>query len=107
MKGYQITFFTQQDRMHHGKQLGQWILLMAREIGLPGATMVSGSEGYGHQGRIHSAHFFELADQPQEIQIAASEAQAAKLFDRLKAENVKVFYVKTLVEFGVLGETES
>lgn len=106
MKGYQITFFTQQDRMHHGKPLGQWILLMAREIGLPGATMVSGSEGYGHQGRIHSAHFFELADQPQEIQIAASEAQAAKLFDRLIAENVKVFYVKTLVEFGVLGETE-
>ena len=107
MKGYQITFFTQQDRMHHGKPLGQWILLMAREIGLPGATMVSGSEGYGHQGRIHSAHFFELADQPQEIQIAASEAQTVKLFDRLKAENVKVFYVKTLVEFGVLGETES
>lgn len=107
MKGYQITFFTQQDRMHHGKPLGQWILLMAREIGLPGATMVSGSEGYGHQGRIHSAHFFELADQPQEIQIAASEAQAVKLFDRLKAENVKVFYIKTLVEFGVLGETES
>ena len=107
MKGYQITFFTQQDRMHHGKPLGQWILLMAREIGLPGATMVSGSDGYGHQGRIHSAHFFELADQPQEIQIAASEAQAVKLFDRLKAENVKVFYIKTLVEFGVLGETES
>jgi len=107
MKGYQITFFTQQDRMHHGKPLGQWILLMAREIGLPGATMVSGSEGYGHQGPIHSAHFFELADQPQEIQIAASEAQTVKLFDRLKAENVKVFYVKTLVEFGVLGDEES
>ena len=69
--------------------------------------MVSGREGYGHQGRIHSAHFFELAGQPQEIQIAASEAQTVKLFDRQRAEDVKVFYVKTLVEFGVLGEAES
>lgn len=107
MKGYQITFFTQQDHMHHGKPLGQWLLLLARDLGLPGATMIAGNEGYGHHRRIHSAHFFELADQPQEIQIAANEADTARLFERLKAEGVHVFYVKTLVEFGVLGEAES
>ena len=107
MKGYQITFFTQQDHMHHGKALGQWLLLLARELELPGATMIAGSEGYGHHRRIHSSHFFELADQPQEIQIAASEADTVRLFERLKAEGVHVFYVKTLVEFGVLGEAES
>ena len=106
MKGYQITFFTQQDRVHHGKPLGQWLLLLARELGLPGATMIAGNDGYGHHRRIHSVHFFELADQPQEIQIAANEADTERLFERLKVEDVQVFYVKSLVEFGVLGKAE-
>jgi PII-like signaling protein len=106
MKGYQITFFTQQDHRHHGKPLSHWLLELAREMALPGATIIAGAEGFGHQRRIHSAHFFELADQPQEIQIAASEADAERLFDRLKAEQMRIFYVKSAVEFGVTGEAE-
>jgi PII-like signaling protein len=107
MKGYQITFFTQQDHRHHGKPLGQWLMLLAREMGLPGATVIAGSEGFGHHRRIHSAHFFELTDQPQEIQIAASEADTERLFERLNAEGVQVFYIRSLVEFGMLGEAKS
>ena len=75
MKGYQITFFTQQDRQHKHKPLAEWLMLAARDIGVQGATIVSGGEGYGHHGRIHSAHFFELADQPQEVVGAARCAQ--------------------------------
>jgi nucleotide-binding universal stress UspA family protein len=48
---YQITFFTQQDDMHHGKPLGHWVLLLAKELGLPGATMiVFGHHGHGLMG---------------------------------------------------------
>ena len=103
MKGYQITFFTQQDKRHHGQPIGEWLLMLAREMGLPGATLVAGSEGFGHHRRIHSAHFFELADQPQEVQVAVSSEDAERLFERLKQEGVHLFYVKTPVEFGVLG----
>jgi PII-like signaling protein len=71
---------------------------------LPGAMLIAGSEGYGHHRRVHSAHFFELADQPQEIQMAVSSEDADRLFARLKAEGVHLFYVKTPVEFGTLGE---
>ena len=102
MKGYQITFFTQQDKRHHGKPLGDWLVHLAKEMGLPGATLIAASEGFGHHRRIHSAHFFELADQPQEIQIAASEEDTQRLFARLNAEGVHVFYVKTAVEFGTI-----
>jgi len=77
---------------------------LARELGLPGATLIAGSEGFGHHRRLHSAHFFELADQPQEIQIAASSEDTERLFARLKAEGVHLFYVKSQVEFGILGE---
>ncbi|MDO8786922.1 MAG: DUF190 domain-containing protein [Sulfuritalea sp.] len=104
MNGYQITFFTQQDKRHHGKPLADWLLHLAQEMGLRGATLLAGSEGFGHHGRIHSSHFFELADQPLEVQMAVTAEEAERLFDRLKAEGVHLFYVKTPVEFGVLGE---
>jgi PII-like signaling protein len=103
MKGYQITFFTQQDKRHRGQPVGEWLLQLARELDLPGATLIAGSEGFGQHRRIHSAHFFELADQPQEVQMAVSAEDAERLFERLRAEGVHLFYVKTPVEFGVLG----
>lgn len=105
MNGFQITFFTQQDRKHGGQPLGEWLIQLARELNLPGATLISGSEGLGHHGRIHSARFFELADQPQEVQMVVSDSDSERLFERLRAEGVHVFYVKTPVEFGMLGGT--
>ncbi len=104
MNGYQITFFTQQDKCHHGKPLADWLVHLSREMGLHGATIIAASEGFGHHGRIHSAHFFELADQPLEVVMAVTVEESGRLFDRLKAEGVHLFYVRTAVEFGILGE---
>lgn len=104
MNGYQITFFTQQDHMHAGQPVGEWLIQLAREMNLPGATLLAGAEGFGQHRRIHSARFFELAGQPQEVQIAASVADTERLFARLAAERVKLFYVRTPVEFGTLGD---
>ena len=105
MKGYQITFFTHQDRRHKGKSLGDWLVHLAQEMRLSGATLLAGGEGFGHRGRLHSAHFFELADQPVEVMMAVSEEEAARLFARLEGEGVHLFYVKTPVEFGMLGRS--
>lgn len=105
--GYQITFFTHQDRRHHGKPLGDWLVHLAQDMGLPGATLLTGGEGFGHRHRIHSAHFFELADQPVEVMMAVTVEQSERLFARLKEEGVHLFYVKTAVEFGILGEPDA
>ncbi len=104
MKGYQITFFTIQDKRHHGKLIVNWLMQLAQEMGLPGATLIAGSEGFGYHHHMHSAHFFELTDQPVEIQMAVSQEDAERLFSRLNAEGVHLFYIKTPVEFGTLGE---
>ena len=104
MNGYQITFFTQQDRKHAGKPLSEWLIQLARQLGLRGATLLAAAEGFGHSGRMHSAHFFELTDQPQEVVMMVTEEQASALFARLQAEKVALFYAKTPVEFGVIGE---
>ncbi|AFT88304.1 DUF190 domain-containing protein [Paraburkholderia phenoliruptrix] len=106
MNGYQITFFTQHDRRHRGKPLADWLVSLAGELGLRGATVIPASEGIGHRHRVHSAHFFELADQPLSIVMAVTSEEAGVLFERLRAEGVHLFYVKTAVEFGVIGNED-
>lgn len=103
MQGYLITFYTQQDKRHAGRPVAEWLVEMARDMGMPGATVIVGAEGFGQHRRLHSAHFFELADQPVEIQMAVAAADVERLFARLATEGVELFYVKTPVEFGMSG----
>lgn len=104
MHGYQLTFFTQQDRKHGHLSLGDWLVQEAHKLGVGGATLLAASEGFGHDHRLHSARFFELADQPIEVTMALSAADAERLFQRLLEEKINVFYVKTPIEFGMTGD---
>ncbi|BAN48950.1 DUF190 domain-containing protein [Metapseudomonas resinovorans] len=103
MKGYQLTLYTQQNRRHQGRMLADWIVGVAMEMGLRGATLVSGIEGFGHTGQLHSRHFFEMADQPMLILLALTEAECDALLKRLEEEGVTLFYVRVPAEFGLLG----
>jgi PII-like signaling protein len=101
--GYHLTFFTEQDKRHHGRPVGDWLVRLAQNMGLRGATLVAASEGFGLDRRLHSAHFFELADQPQAVWITVTADECDRLFERLRAEGVRLSYVKVPVEFGELG----
>lgn len=61
-------------------------------------------EGVGRDGKLHSAHFIELADQPIEITMVVTEEQSEKIFEALERDQANLFYVKAAVEFGVAGE---
>ncbi|MEP7311666.1 MAG: DUF190 domain-containing protein [Pseudomonadota bacterium] len=104
MKGYQLTFFLQQDRKHGFSPLSEWLLQAVRKLGIGGATVIPATEGFGHHHKIHSAHFFDLADQPLEVTMALSDADAARVFQLLREEGVDVFYVKTAIDFGMSSE---
>ncbi|MBN1377932.1 MAG: DUF190 domain-containing protein [Gammaproteobacteria bacterium] len=103
MIGYQLSFFTNQDHRHHGKPVSEWLIEEARKLGIRGATLLNASEGYGQHRRIHSTHFFDLSDQPQEVVLAVTAEEADKLFEKINAEEIRVFYTKTKIEFGMLG----
>ena len=103
MNGYQVSFLTVQGHRHAGRPVGEWLLQLALEMGLRGATLIPAAEGFGKHRRIHSAHFFELADQPVEVVMAVTEEESRRLFERLAAERVHLFYVKAPVEFGEIG----
>lgn len=103
MKGYQLTFYTQQDRRHGKKSMAEWLLELSREHGAFGGTLFSAGKSFGHDGRFHSAHFIELADQPVEVTIALDETICDRLLEAVKQEAVDVFFTKAPIEFGRTG----
>ncbi|MBV6303480.1 DUF190 domain-containing protein [Candidimonas humi] len=107
MTGYQLSFFMQQSRSHKGKALHQWLLDLAQSMQIRGATMIAAQEGLGSKHRVHSARFFELADQPIEITMVVSESECEAILQALQAEpGLRLFYSKVPVQFGVIGEAE-
>jgi uncharacterized protein len=102
-QGYQLTFFTVQDRVHDGRPLAHWLLEAARDIGIRGATLIPASEGFGHDGRMHAMHLFKLSEQPQQVLMVVSNDESSRMFAKLEDERVKVFYSKIQVEFGTIG----
>jgi PII-like signaling protein len=103
MVGFQLTFFTQQDHRHHGKPLAQWLLEEARAMGIGGATLIAASEGFGHHRHLHQMHLLNFPDQPLEVVMAVTAEEADRIFAKLNAEQIKIFYSKTPVEFGTIG----
>lgn len=104
MNGYQVTFFTQQDRMHRHQPLAQWLMEEARRMGLRGATLSGAIGGIGHDGAVHAISLIDLSDQPVQVMMVVSEQECERLFERLAQEKLRLFYLKVAAEFGTLGE---
>jgi PII-like signaling protein len=104
MDGFQLEFFMEQNKRHGHHALSDWLLETARSHGISGATVFTGTMGFGQHRRIHSSHFFDLADQPVQVTMVVTEEEADRLFGLLREEKVHLFYVKLPVEFGTLGK---
>lgn len=103
MNGFQLTFYLEQDRRHGHQPLAEWLVEAVREMGIPGATVIAATQGFGHHGHVHSARFFELGDQPRAVVMVVSAADADRVLARLAAEAIELFYVRVAVEFGITG----
>lgn len=103
MQGWQLTFHTTEDRRHGREPLHQWLVKLARELGIRGVTTRVGAAGIGRDGRLRSANFFELAAQPVEVMMVLDQAQCDALYARLAGEPLSLFYVRVPVEYGHLG----
>lgn len=101
MQGYQLTFFTQQDRTHNQKWIGDWLIEEARRMNIEGATLFSAIEGFGRERKLHLAGIYDLSDQPVVVTMVVHEASIEHFLDHLKQEGVDIFYIKTRVEFGM------
>jgi PII-like signaling protein len=100
MTGYQITFYTTLRRPLQGTHVKEWLIAVARELGIPGVTVFAGLEGYGHHRRLHSAHFFEVADEPIMIVMIMPASHKDQLMARLAEAQADIFHVIQQVEMG-------
>ncbi|WP_176060201.1 DUF190 domain-containing protein [Paraburkholderia sp. BCC1876] len=105
MQGYQLTFFTEQNRKHGHQSICDWLLKFAEQHGASGGTLMTGAEGFDRAGKFHSAGFFELADQPLAITVSVDEQACQGLMNALAEEDVDLSYVKIPVEFGRVGRS--
>lgn len=104
MKGYIVTFFTQQSRGHDGVSVARWIVEKAKQLGIRGATLVSGQEGFGHDGRYHSESIFDLEDPPLQVVLVLTHDECELLFESIKQKKLSVFFTKTATEFGTTSD---
>ena len=104
MLGWQLTFYTRQDRKHGALSLAEWLMRQAHVLNIRGATLIAAGQGMGRDHKIHAARFFVFIDQPVQVQMVVSEAEADHLFAAIEAEDLHIFYVKTPIEFGVTCE---
>lgn len=103
MKGYQITFFCEQEQHHKHTPMGDWLLQFAQDQGAMGGSMVGAATGFGAAGKMHSTHFFELAQQPVAVTVSATDEVAARLLEALALEPITMFYIQVPMTYGRLG----
>ncbi|HVO08936.1 MAG TPA: DUF190 domain-containing protein [Burkholderiaceae bacterium] len=104
MQGVYLKFYVQENRRHHGILAYEWLLEQAMKLGIHGGSAFRAIAGYGRHGRMHEAHFFELAgDLSVEVGFALAEDDAKRLLDHLAGEKLAMFYIKVPLEMGVIG----
>lgn len=100
--GYEVIFITPQNRRHDGKLVSKHVVDIAHDLGIGRMTKRLDSEGQGTSGHLHSAHFFELADQPIEIMFVVGRETGERLIEAVRSAGIHVFCIRKQVEFGEL-----
>lgn len=100
--GYEVIFILPENRHHKGKRVYDLVIGAAENLGITRMTERSDIEGTGEDGKLHSAHFFELADRPIELMYAMDEATATAFIDAVEQTGAPVFCICRPVQYGQL-----
>lgn len=105
MEGIFLKIYMSENQKHDGELLYEWLLELAKKMGIQGGSAFRAISGFGRHGIMHEEVFFELAGkQPVEVKFALSEIEADQLIAKLNSENLTLFYVKVNAEYGVTGK---
>jgi PII-like signaling protein len=108
MNGVFLRFYVQEKHRHRHHLVYEWLLQAARKLGIHGGTAFRGIAGFGHHGKLHFQHFYELAgDLPMQLDFVVTEAEAQTLLEAIRKEGVRIFYIKVPAVFGVINPDSS
>ena len=98
----QLIFYVTEKQLHAGKPLYEWLLDEARELGILGGSAFRAIAGFGRHGRLHEDTFFELAGElAVKVEFVLEDNLAEQILQRVRAQNLNVFYVRYKVQSGI------
>ncbi|MCX7895366.1 MAG: DUF190 domain-containing protein [Thermoanaerobaculum sp.] len=84
--GELVRIFVGEGDRFRGQPLYQAIVLLAREMGLAGATVLRGVEGFGADSVVHTARILRLSeDLPMVIEVVEMPDRLAEFVERVEA----------------------
>jgi len=96
-----LQLFVTESQRHHGKLVYEWLLDMAREMGVSGGSAFRALAGFGRHGR-HDAGFFELAGEvPVVVEFFVDEAMADRLLKAVSDAGLNLVYARLPAQTGV------
>lgn len=103
MKGSELIFMAPRSRRHGSRPVLDAVLQIADRLGIQPHTRRVNAEGSGSSGKLHSAHFLELADEPEELSFVLDEEAADRLAEAVRTEKLYVFLLRRQVEYEQMG----
>lgn len=85
-EGHLLRIFVGESDKHEGIPLYEWIVRVAREQGLAGATVLRGIQGFGAHSRVHTAKILRLSeDLPIVIEIIDTQEKIERFLPWIDA----------------------
>ena len=96
-----LSFYVSEKQHHAGMPLYEWLLEEAKSLGVHGGSAFRAIAGFGRHGKMHEETFFELAGElAVKVEFIIDDVLAEKLLERIRIQNMKLFYVKQSVQVG-------
>lgn len=103
MTGFELIFIAPRGRKYAGQPVLDAVADLAKSLGITGVTRRDDIKGTGAHGHTHSAHFFELTEEPQELMFVLDNDVADKLIQTVEAAEIPVFCIRRSVDYWQFG----
>lgn len=98
-----LSFYVSEKHHYVGKPLYEWLLEEARALGVHGGSAFRAIAGFGRHGRMREDSFFELAGElAVQVEFILDDVLAEQLMQQARVLNMEIFYVRSVVQAGVL-----
>jgi PII-like signaling protein len=99
----QLTFYVSGKQRHGGKLFYEWLLEEAKALGVHGGSVFHAIAGFGRHGHLHEETFIELAGElAVQVVFILDDELTDQLLQRVHAQRLDIFYVKHVVNAGVI-----
>jgi uncharacterized protein len=107
MQGSILSFYVHEGDRRGGQMVWEWLLEEANKRGVGGGSVFRAMAGFGRTHVLHERKFFELAgSQVLKVEFIVTDAESRDLLALVHQEKLRLFYVQTTAQFGVIDPTQ-